>query len=165
MSELGAITRIQLRPDSRDDILVDVNVGPHTEYEEIPFRTPADDVWFVPSVGEGVEVSEYGRGQYIAHSPVSPESELPAEAEEGDIVISKDSGTTIIIADDGSITINASGDIDLNADNLFYDGDRLATENHTHDYDDSTINDTDDGSGTESTTTKTTDSPDGSGLT
>lgn len=156
MSESGAITRIQLHPDGGDEILVDVNVGPHTEYESIPFRSPGNDVWFIPSVGEGVEVSEYGRGQFIAHSPVSTDTELPSNAEEGDIVINKDSGTTVIVSENGDITINAGGDINLNGNNLFYGGERLATENHTHDYDDSTINDTDDGTGTESTTTKTT---------
>lgn len=165
MSNFGVITRIQLQSDSRENILVDVNLGPHTEREGIPFRTPGSNVWFIPSVGEGVEVSEYAHEQYIAHSPVSPESKLPTDAEEGDIVINKDNGTTIVVSDDGDITIDAAGDINLNAENLFYDGDRLATENHTHDYDDSTIEDTSDGSGTESTTTKTTGSPDEGSLT
>lgn len=132
MNKVGVITRVQLRPTSRNDVLVDVNVGPNTEHENIPFRTPGNGVWFVPSVGEGVELSEYGRGRWIAHSPIGDNPGLPASAEEGDIVINKGSGTTIIVSDDGGVTIEAAGDINLDADNLFFDGSRLATENHTH---------------------------------
>lgn len=65
---------------------------------------------------------------------------------------------------DGDITIQVNGDAQIDADGQLMLGTEggatpVARADHTHEYDDSTIQDTDDGSGTESTSTKSTTKP------
>lgn len=146
MSELGTITRVQTN-ERGNPILVDVNLSYTREKEEIIYRSPARGVWFVPQVGDTVEVTKIGAGQYVAHSPIqSPPFPLPDDASAGDVIVKTDANTTLRVDNDGAITIETGGDINFSASNIYIDGKRLATEDHVHDYDD-------DG------TTKQTDTP------
>lgn len=82
------------------------------------------------------------------------DDEYLAEMDPEELSIRVDSGTRI------DLTKNQQGDYDLDiaaSGNVFIDG--IDFDEHTHSYGDSTISDTSDGSGSESTTTKTTDPP------
>ncbi len=84
------------------------------------------------------------------------------DAGDYDMTVSASGKTTIKatgdveITSEGNALLNATGDVTIgDAANAV----KLAVQNHTHDYDDSTINDTEDGSGSSSTSTKTTSPP------
>lgn len=131
MTEVGRITRVQLNQDDTD-IQVDVSFSPGREKENIKFRSPQSGVWFIPSVGDVVEVTEFGGDEYIAHSPMqTPGFGLPDGVRQGDIIIKLSEQTEL------TFRANADGthDVDLNFDgDLLVNGERLATESHTHGY-------------------------------
>lgn len=92
---------------------------------------------------------------------------LPDSLSDSERSMKFDDGTEISVrGSDGNynVSITGSGDVTINATGNVTIGDaanavKLAVQNHTHDYDDSTIADTGDGTGTSSTTTKTTTKP------
>lgn len=147
MSVVGKVTRVQIG-EGKSSLRVDVNVSPTVEYENLIFRSPATGMWFIPEVGDVVEVTTVGDNRKIAHSPMqSPGFRIPDDAQEGDIIIMPASDVTIRANKNGNIKIETSGDIDMDAENLYFDGDRLATENHihTHNGDETSPASTDDG--------------------
>lgn len=142
MSEIGKITRVQLNSDDAN-ILVDVSFSPTREQENIPFRSPLSGVWFVPEVGDVVEVTKLKADQYIAHSPIqSPAFSLPQNVNQGDIVIKLNENTVLKFnrQSDGTydIHLECDGDMRIDAANIFVGEDgnteRVATESHAHDY-------------------------------
>lgn len=132
MSELGTVTRVQLNPDQRE-VSVDVNLSYDKERENIPFRTPAPGVWFVPRINDTVEVTETGAGRYIAHSPIQAAPfPFPDNVSQGDIIMKSGPDTTIRMDRAGDVTIEGDGDINLNGDNVYVNGEHVSTESHTH---------------------------------
>lgn len=97
------------------------------------------------------------------------ETALGAEMSDNERVIYADDSTEIRLTKSGgsyklditagaNLNINASGDVNISATgNVFIDGIDFAT--HTHDFADTTIADTSDGSGTATDTTDTTEPP------
>jgi hypothetical protein len=79
--------------------------------------------------------------------------------DKSEIRLSKTNGTyQLDISAGADINLSAEGDVNISATgNVFIDG--IDFDQHTHDYEDSTIEDTSDGSGSETTSTKTSDVP------
>lgn len=98
-------------------------------------------------------------GESALASNITDNERVLYSDENTEIRLSKDSGTYKLDVSSGAdINIHADGDVNLSAGGSFYiDGQDFWT--HTHDYGDSTIADTGDGSGTESTETKTSQPP------
>lgn len=133
MSEVGKITRVQVNSDT-STVLVDVSFSPGREDEDIPFRSPMAGMWLIPEVGDTVEVSRISKSQSIAHSPMqTPGFGLPDGAGEGDLVIKLNANSYLQFMKNGDgsydLEIDADGDIFLGSD-----GERVATESHTHGY-------------------------------
>jgi len=136
MSDIGSVTRVQI-DDDIGDVLVDVNISPTREYEEITFRTLMPGMWVVPSVGDVVEVSEFGDKGHVAHSPVNtPDNLMPSGLTQGDFVMRLDSGTEIRITENAGnydMTINASGNIHIGSESA---AKSLLTEDAVFEYTD-----------------------------
>lgn len=141
--------------------------GAYTNVEFLPANSG-----FMASPEQGMTVNmDVGRdGRRYIVGLRSHQNAYPDSLKEGEIVLQIDDGTKIQItrnddsnhqvaieASDG-VDIAASGDVNLEAGgDILIDG--INFTQHTHDYDDSTISDTGDGSGSESTTQKTTGPP------
>lgn len=125
----------------------------------------------VQSIEEGwhVALDQCDDGLWVVVGVLNTNASLlPNDVNGSERVMKFDDGTEISVTEDGTgghdVTISASGNVSLDATGDVTIGDSansvaLAVQNHTHDYDDSTINDTGDGSGSESSTTKTTTQP------
>jgi hypothetical protein len=125
-----------------------------TEYDNVAVLKPHSGFIQVPEQGETVAMHELNDGTRFITSVISKESGFPDDMGEGDLAIQLDSDTRVRFEKqsngDYNLHLNASGEV-------FIDG--LNFDEHVHDFEDTTIQDTGDGSGGESTTTKKTMKP------
>lgn len=123
-------------------------------YTDVPVMKPHSGFIQVPKQGETVAMHKLNDGTRFIGSVVSRESARPNDMSEGELQIQLDEETRLAFSErsDGNydVEIGSSGDVTING---------VSFADHTHDYDDSTISDTGDGSGTESTATKETTTP------
>jgi hypothetical protein len=113
---------------------------------EIPKESPFDLTKAIEGAREGHTSMGFTFGQ--------PEN---ADSVQKFSIEYRDGGYVLNLNLGGDITINSGGDINLNPDgDVLVNGKEVSVEDHTHDYEDTTVSDTDDGTGTSSTTTKTT---------
>lgn len=170
-SYLGRVSSVFVDEEVRE-IKVSVSIGPFKEEREIPFQTPVKGMWTVPEEGDIVEVYRVEREPYARYPHTSPEFTIPADLGEGDFCFKLNEATELRFShqDDGTVNVDVTvdGDLtvstvdgDVNVDsvkgNVFING--IDFDEHVHDYDDKTISDTEDGSGTSSDTTRTTTGP------
>jgi len=141
-----------------------------TEYKNIPVMKPFSGQTRMPKPGQKVVMGKFDDGARVVLGFLTREDSYPGEMKPGEITIQLDDSTKVEMVEtstgDYDLKLSASGDVSVSADknvsitgasNVKIDG--IDFDQHTHDYDDSTIEDTGDGSGSESTTTKTTDPP------
>jgi len=166
MSTLATITSVEVTDN--DEIFVTISETPRRESRELRYRNPGAGVWVVPSEGDVVEVTELADGSKVAHAPRNiPGFGAPNGLSEGDIAIRLNEDTLLYFngQSDGTydVTMKCDGDLTLEGAEVFVtEGgttEKIATESHVHEHDDSTINDTGDGSGSKSTSTKQTTAP------
>jgi len=108
-----------------------------------------------------VALSENSNGNYDLNLSASGNVSVTAEKN-----VTVDAKQEAKVTSDADVTIKApSGAVDVDGDTVTIDGasdvkiDGIDFDQHTHNYGDSTIEDTDSGGGSKSTTTKTTDPP------
>lgn len=142
------------------DVIADRTQSPYRKKKVV---MPMSGYFRVPQPGWKVTLDKpENGGDWIVTHVLSTDEGLPDEAEPRDVVIQFDENSTLKVQKQdngtynlsldmtGEVTINAQGDVKV--DGIDFDA-------HVHEHDDSTINDTSDGSGTESTTTKSTGPP------
>lgn len=138
MNSLGRITAVDINHDDQR-VYVDVALGPNRQPGGIKYRQPGKDVWIVPEPGDIVEVSTLDDGQKVAFSPdTDPSSTIPSGLSEGDVAIRLDDSTLLHMKkSDGGITLTCSGDLNLDAANIYVgdsaNSEPVATASHTHD--------------------------------
>lgn len=125
------------------------------EYRDVPVMRNAAGHVVVPEVGETAVISELDDGTRVIVGFLSrlDDGQNPP-ADDGETVLRFDPDTELRFSRnaDGThdISLTASGDVTI---------DGIDFDEHVHGYADDTIEDTDDGSGTETTTDKLTDPP------
>lgn len=125
-----------------------------TEDKTVPVMRQHHGMFMVPEEGQKVQMLKLDEQRFIIGILNNGNGYDNPDLSEGELAFKLDSDTKL------TFTENSNGDIDVNvkaSGKVYIEG--TAFSDHTHDYDDSTIEDTGDGSGTESTTTKTTDPP------
>lgn len=149
----GKVTSTSIDTDT-DRVLVSVALGPGRSHSDVPMKFPIRGMWVVPELGDTVELHETPEGM-VARFPFSGlDYDIPSDLSEGDVAIKMNAGTEFRFTKNNDETYN----IELSADgNILIDG--IDFDQHVHEFEDSTINDTGDGSGSESTETKDTDVP------
>lgn len=150
----------------------------NSEATAIPILTSFSGHMVVPKVGQKVVVSSLEDGSEYIEGVLSTEgSDLP-ELSDGEVTFQFDESTELTFSTDGkggyNVDVSASGSVNVAAtETVTIEGsttvdisgsepvtiDGIAFKEHTHEFEDSTISDTGDGSGSESTSTKTTDLP------
>lgn len=139
-------------------------------YSEVEYLPANSDLFSVPEQGMYVNLEKDNDNEPFITSIRSNQQEYPDSLKEGELVVQLDSNTKLLVekksdsnhkitieASD-SVDIEANGDINLKAGgNIYINGTNFSQ--HSHPYQDSTISDTGDGSGSESSTKKTTGSP------
>jgi phage baseplate assembly protein gpV len=149
----------------------------NNEYQNVPVLKTHSGFVQVPEQGMTVAMDKLRDGTRFITHVISKENDTPSNVQEGDIILQLDSDTVIEVSKAGGnydVTIGASGKLDLTATGtlslkagkkLTIDSDTaveiqgIPFADHTHPHDDSTINDTSDGSGSKSTTSKDTGKP------
>lgn len=123
------------------------------ESENVPILTSFSGELVVPKLGQKVVVGEIESGiEYIEGVLTTDGEDLP-QLSEGEITFRFDGDTEITASkNDGvyNIDISAGGSVTING---------IPFSDHTHAFEDSTIEDTDTGGSSESTTTKQTEKP------
>lgn len=171
MLEHGVITAVRY-----EDGVVVCDVQPvraTSDYKSVPVMKTFSGAHRHPNPGESVIMSRLDDGERVIIGYMSRnEDAIPDDLKPGELTIQVDEDTKVELdkQSDGSYDLNvsASGDVriepsdgDVKIDsangNVLINGIDFST--HTHDHSDSTISDTDDGSGVKSTTTKTTSGP------
>jgi hypothetical protein len=141
MTQVGKITKVIINEDD-NEVRVNVSLSPTQHPDKIPYRMPSKDVWFVPEVGDVVEVADVGKYGKVAFAPKSPPtSGLPENLSEGDVAFRLNDETVLHFSESNGqydISIKCDGDLQLDAANILIgeDGARVpvAPANHTHDY-------------------------------
>lgn len=136
----------------------------NTQDQHVPVSRMHHSMYLVPEEGQKVQMLKLGAQRFITGVMAKNDDAGTPSLDGGEVAFQFDSGTKLSFTKDGSgnydVTIEASGDVNIDASgNVYIDG--IDFDQHTHDFEDSTINDTSDGSGTESTETKTTNVPNG----
>lgn len=140
MAKLGQIQDVTVDKDE-NEVRVDVVVSPSEFRENIRYETPGVGVWIVPNSGDIVEVKDLGPNRAVAFSPKNnPVYDMPAGLSEGDVAIKLNENTTLHFNESGGsydITLECDGDLNIDAANIFIgeNGSKVATADHTHDYD------------------------------
>lgn len=128
---------------------------PGVEYRNIPLLRLFPGAMVTPSEGDIVAVHKLPDGSKVATMASSlPEGVTMPNLGEGEMCFRFSDGTQIKISKDGSGTYNVNIDAD---GSVFING--IDFDQHTHDYQDGTINDTSDGTGTQTDTARTTGPP------
>lgn len=128
---------------------------PGVSYRDIPMLQLFPGAMIVPEEDAVVAVHKMPDGKRVATLAISvPEELTMPDLEPGDMVFKFSDGTQIQVAKDGSGTYNVNIDAD---GSVFING--IDFEQHTHDYEDATINDTSEGTGSPSDSTRTTEPP------
>jgi len=150
--EHGKVTAVEYK-----DGTVYCNVRPMrttSEYTALPVLKTHSGFITVPKEGQQVMVERLDGGTRFISDVISKEDKSPSKVSEGDLSIQLDDSTQLHFEQqsngDYNVQIEASG-------NIIIDG--IDFDKHVHKTEDSTINDTETGSGSESTTTKTTSPP------
>jgi phage baseplate assembly protein gpV len=126
---------------------------PRALYDKVRVLKPQAGFFQVPKQGDRVAVDQLDNGEKFITHIISSDTSVPEVISEGELKIQLDDGTRVSFEENGDsydVQIEASGDVYIEGINF---------AEHTHDYGDSTINDTGTGSGSESTATKTSDPP------
>lgn len=155
---------------SNGRVVVDVSFDrPGATKSNVPFFQPFAGGFITPREQDQVQVYQLNDDSYVAMFPLSGTETVPADMGEGELAFLFDSSTKIRVkrAGDGTfdVSVSASGDTNIHAEgnvnvtggNVFIDG--IDFDQHTHTYSDDTISDTGDGSGSLSSSSKTTDPP------
>lgn len=150
--EHGKVTSVNYKDGT---VACDVQaVRVNNEYKDVPVLKPHSGFIQIPEQGERVAIHKLDDDTKFITGVLSRDSGFPDDVTEGDLAIQLDSETRVKFekksSGDYELHINASG-------NVFIDG--IDFDKHVHDFEDSTINDTGDGSGTESVTVKETKKP------
>jgi hypothetical protein len=176
--EFGNVTTVNY-----EDGVVYCSVSPirfEAEYTNVAVLKSHSGFIQVPSQGDRVAMKKLKDGSRFISHVLSRERFTPDSMNEGELAIKLDEKTVLSFDKqaDGThdVTIGSSGDMALksggkltmkSAGNLEMTSEKsvlingINFEEHTHDYDDTTISDTGNGSGTASDTTETTTSPNG----
>jgi hypothetical protein len=139
-TKAGKVTGVDIESTGEQHVRVDVSMGPGNNLNGIVFSQPIRSAWFVPEVGDIVEVYELHTGQRAARLPQTATNyAIPDGLSEGDVAFKVNANTRVHIKQSGDIEIEAGGDLHARADGDIYIGDesnskRVATEDHTHDY-------------------------------
>lgn len=137
MSEIGRVTAVKPKSDE-NTVYLDVGMSPNRELSGIEFRQPAGGFWIVPAVGDIVEVVTVGNDEKIAVGKRNnADSAMPSGLAEGDIAIEVGDGTVLRFdSENGDVTLTCSGDLNLDAANIFVgdssNAEAVATGSHTH---------------------------------
>jgi len=137
---LGIVRDVEVR---EEDIYVDVAVSPSRTYGGIKFLTPAGGLYIVPEINDTVVVQTLSDGGHVAHAPLGDTYRNPShDLSPGDIELHIDSNTVLRFQKSGDtydITLECDGNMNFRADNIFVgdegDSKKVATEDHTHDFD------------------------------
>lgn len=125
-----------------------------SEYKDVPVLKSHSGFVEVPSEKDTVLIEKLADGTRFIAGIIKRETENPDEMKEGEMAFQLDADTILSFKKrkngDHDVHIGSSGDVIING---------VPFKNHTHKHDDSTISDTGDGSGTESTATKETGKP------
>jgi hypothetical protein len=164
MISRGVITSVFVEEET---LRVTVAQTPGGEERRIRYLTPHPSMWYIPSVGDVVTVTELADGTRVAHSPLNDTgSGIPDGLSQGDIAIKLNDNTEFILKNNGSgydVTLSCDGELNFLANDIYVgdknNAERVATESHTHDVD--YIGDGDNAT----QQTATTDPPAESGLT
>lgn len=112
--------------EGKNDIFVNVVIGPNREPRYMKFSSPAPGIWYVPSEGDMVEVHNIN-GTKTARFPANPPKEygVPDNVGEGDVCFrlnentqlhfsNQDDGTVDVeLTTDGRLTIHAEDGFDI----------------------------------------------------
>lgn len=162
MMEHGIVTSVRYQ-DGVPVCAVRLKHRVDVEDKYVPVMRMHGSQFLVPEQDQLVQLLTLGDQRFIIGVLDRGEDDFsPPDLSEGETAFRFDDGTTLSFTKDGSggfnVSIEASGDVNITANgDVLIEG--IAFSNHTHDYSDSTINDTGDGSGSESSETKTTDPP------
>lgn len=118
-------------------------------------------MFMIPEVGQNVQILKIDDQHFVVGVLATNTPDATPDLDEGEVCIQLDADTMVRFIKNGDnydVDIDASGEVRINATgDVKIDG--IDFDQHTHDYGDSTITDTGDGTGSESTTTKTTNPP------
>lgn len=141
-------------------------------YPSVPVLKPIAGAVRMPKQGQKVAMASLDDDTRFILGVIArnADGERPDDAAPGDMTFQLDGDTKLEIADDGNgnynVTLSGSGNLTVSAPNgtvtidaseVTIDG--IDFDQHTHDFEDETIEDTGDGSGSSSTTTKQTGPP------
>lgn len=162
------VCRIEAVHVSDHGVLVDAQhlTRPSVAYRNTPLLADFSGIMAVPQVGQKVVVAKDSTGfEYVEGVLTGPDDPAPS-LKENEFVLQFDPSTKVTATkrDDGGydLSIEASGDVSVDAGGnilLGQNGEKVAKQSHSHDYDDTG----DTGDGTAGTTTKTTTTPNESG--
>lgn len=174
--ERGIITSVYY-----DNGIIECDVQPFRNsgiYRRIEYLPSNIGLTEVPQQGNTVNMLEDTAGTRYIASLRSAGNFNPDSLKEGEVALQIDKQTkvliervgdgehnvtleasgTVNIKSSGDLSVESSGDVNLQADgDIYIEGIKFSDHSHTHD--DSTISDTSDGSGSETTTEKTTGPP------
>lgn len=142
----------------------------NSEATALPILTSFSGHMVVPQKGQKVVVDELEDGTEFIEGVLSTDGDSLPELSDGEVTLHFGDSTKLTFSKDGSggfnVDVSASGSVNIEgAKDVSVAGgnpvtiDGIEFENHTHEFEDSTINDTGDGSGSESISTKQTNIP------
>jgi len=157
--EHGLITSVNYKQGA---VLCNVQaIRVSTEYRDVPVMKPFSGTIQMPKLGQKVLMETLDDGTRFIIGYLAREEDRPSEMDQGEMTIQVGPSTKISLTKDDDtwdVDLSASGTISVDADgDVKIDG--IDFDQHVHDHEESVINDTDDGSGTKSTTTKQTSPP------
>lgn len=165
--EPGIISTVDYR---NGGVLCDVEaIRVNTTYRAVPVLRSFSGEFAMPQVNQKVVLGEMADGTRIITGFLTAGESQPTDMQPNEYTVRLDDSTAIEATQNGDgtydLAVSASGTLDVDGDTVQIDGtsdvviDGIDFDQHTHDYDDSTVNDTSDGTGSESSTTKTTNAP------
>ena len=139
---------------------------PSVEYRNTPLLAGFSGVIAVPQVGQRVVISKDSNGVEYVEGVLTGTDDPAPSVKEGEFVLQFDPSTRVRVLerDDGGfdVSIQSSGDVDVKASGdirIGENGEKVAKQNHTHEYEDTG----DSGTGGSSPTTKTSSTPNETG--
>lgn len=131
-----------------------------TEVPNVPVMRSHHGLFFVPEQEQKVQTVKMGDQRFIVGVLDRGANYDDPQLDEGEFSIKLGNNTEITISDNGNglaIDISAADSVAIDADTVTING--TPFDEHTHQYDDTTIEDTGDGSGTSSSSTSSTSAP------
>lgn len=151
--EHGTVTNVEYK-DGVPVCSVQLQGRVNNEDERVPVMRQHHGMFLVPNVGQQVQMLKLDDQRFIVGVLETGDGDWSPDLSEGELAFMFDDGTRI------EFSKTDSGDFDVHVEasgKVYIQG--IPFEDHVHDYGDSTIADTGDGSGTESTETKQTAPP------